>query len=263
MNEIKVFENSEFGKLKIITIEGKEYFPAAECAKILGYANPGRAIQTHCPHVTKRSIGVQTGFRSDGTPAFQNVAVSFIPEGDLYRLIIRSKLPSAERFEKWLFEEILPTIRKTGGYVSDDEMFIRTYLPGLGEAEKAIFKTTLSALKSTNEKIAADAPKVRFAESVSASADTILISDLAKLLKQNGVDIGRDRLFARLREEGYLCSSSSERNMPTQYAMNLGLFQVDERTWRDPYGVVHTNFTTRVTGKGQMYFIRRYCNSNG
>lgn len=253
MNEIKVFENSEFGKLQIITIEGKEYFPATECAEILGYKRGRDAVSSHCRGAVK--------YRSNKNGIIRDKM--YIPEGDLYRLIIRSKLPSAERFEKWVFEEILPTIRKTGGYVSDDEMFIRTYLPGLGEAEKAIFKTTLSALKSANEKIAADAPKVRFAESVSASTDTILISDLAKLLKQNGVDIGRDRLFARLREEGYLCSSSSERNMPTQYAMNLGLFQVDKRTWCDPYGVVHTNFTTRVTGKGQMYFIRRYCNSNG
>ncbi len=253
MSEIKVFENSEFGKLQIITIEGKEYFPATECAEILGYKRGRDAVSSHCRGAVK--------YRSNENGILRDKM--YIPEGDLYRLIIRSKLPSAERFEKWVFEEILPTIRKTGGYVSDDEMFIRTYLPGLGEAEKAIFKTTLSALKSANEKIAADAPKVRFAESVSASADTILISDLAKLLKQNGVDIGRDRLFARLRAEGYLCASSSERNMPTQYAMNLGLFQVDERTWRDPYGVVHTNFTTRVTGKGQRYFIRRYCNSNG
>lgn len=253
MSEIKVFENSEFGKIQIITIEGKEYFPATECAEILGYKRGRDAVSSHCRGAVK--------YRSNENGILRDKM--YIPEGDLYRLIIRSKLPSAERFEKWVFEEILPTIRKTGGYVSDDEMFIRTYLPGLGEAEKAIFKTTLSALKSANEKIAADAPKVRFAESVSASADTILISDLAKLLKQNGVDIGRDRLFSRLRSEGYLCASSSERNMPTQYAMNLGLFQVDERTWRDPYGVVHTNFTTRVTGKGQRYFIRRYCNSNG
>ena len=253
MDEVKLFENPEFGKLHIVFVEGKEYFPAVECAKLLGYSDPHKAIKAHCRGVGKMPTLIK-GVIQDKM---------YIPEGDLYRLIIRSKLPSAERFEKWVFEEILPTIRKTGGYVSDDEMFIRTYLPGLGEAEKAIFKTTLSALKSANEKIAADAPKVRFAESVSASADTILISVLAKLLKQNGVDIGRDRLFARLREEGYLCASSSKRNMPTQYAMNLGLFQVDERTWRDPYGVVHTNFTTRVTGKGQRYFIRRYCNSNG
>ena len=258
MSEIKVFENSEFGKLQIVTINGKEHFPAAECAKILGYANPGRAIHTHCPHVTKRSMGVKTGIRKDGTPTIQMIDVSYIPEGDLYRLIVRSKLPSAERFERWVFDEVLPSIRKTGGYVSDDEMFIRTYLPGLGEAEKAIFKTTLSALKSANEKIAADAPKVRFAESVAASDDSILIADLAKLLKQNGVDIGRDRLFARLRADGYLCSSSSEKNMPTQAAMNLGLFQIDERTWRDPYGAIHTNFTTRVTGKGQQYFLKKY-----
>ena len=248
MSEIKVFENSEFGKLQIVTIEGKEYFPASECASLLGYAKPRNAIATHCRGALIRGVCIN-GIKQ---------TKSYIPEGDLYRLIARSKLPSAERFERWVFDEVLPSIRKTGGYVSDDEMFIRTYLPGLGEAEKAIFKTTLSALKSANEKIAADAPKVRFAESVSASEDAILIADLAKLLKQNGLDIGRDRLFARLRADGYLCSSSSEKNMPTQAAMNLGLFQIDERTWRDPYGAIHTNFTTRVTGKGQQYFLKKY-----
>ena len=256
MIETKAFQNSEFGSIRIIENDGNTWFVGADVCSALGYSNPRKAISDHVPVDDRNTVTNRYGIRG-------NPNVTVINESGLYALIFGSKLESAARFKRWITSEVLPAIRKTGGYVSDDEMFIRTYLPGLGEAEKAIFKTTLSALKSANEKIAADAPKVRFAESVSASADTILISDLAKLLKQNGVDIGRDRLFARLREEGYLCSSSSERNMPTQYAMNLGLFQVDERTWRAPYGVVHTNFTTRVTGKGQRYFIRRYCNSNG
>lgn len=248
MSEIKVFENSEFGRLQIITIEGKEYFPATECAEILGYKRGRDAISSHCRGAVK--------YRSNENGILRDKM--YIPEGDLYRLIIRSKLPSAERFEKWVFEEILPTIRRHGAYLSPEKVEEVLADPDTIIRLATQLKEERAAKKALEEKVRLDAPKVRFAESVSASADTILISDLAKLLKQNGLDIGRDRLFAKLRADGYLCSSFSEKNMPTQYSMNLGLFEVDERTWRDPYGVVHSNFTTRVTGKGQQYFIRKY-----
>lgn len=116
MNEMQVFENIEFGKLEIITIGGKEYFPAIACANILGYSNPRDSVSRHCPHVVKRDVGVKTGIKADGTAATQVVEKTFIPEGDLYRLIIRSKLPAAEKFERWVFDEVLPTLRKTGRY---------------------------------------------------------------------------------------------------------------------------------------------------
>jgi len=138
-NEIQVFKNTEFGELKIIEVNGKPYFPATKCAEVLGYSNPQKAIRDHCKGVNESfSRDVQTGIRADGTPAIQTVKVKYIPEGDLYRLIIRSKLPNAEKFERWVFDEVLPTIRKTGGYVAEDreEEFINIYFPAFSEEVK-------------------------------------------------------------------------------------------------------------------------------
>ena len=112
----KEFMNPEFGQLEVVIIDDKEYFAAVDCAKILGYKKPHDAIATHCPHALKRGVGVQTGTKADGTPAMQIVEKLFIPEGDLYRLIARSKLPAAEKFERWVFDEVLPSIRKHGSY---------------------------------------------------------------------------------------------------------------------------------------------------
>lgn len=119
MNELRVFQNSEFGDLGVMEIEGKPYFPATACAKKLGYENQRDAILRHCPSVVKHDVGVCTGVNADGDPAMQTVTMNFIPEGDLYRLIAHSRLPAAVRFEKWVFDEVLPTIRQTGGYVAD------------------------------------------------------------------------------------------------------------------------------------------------
>lgn len=116
-NEIMTFTNTEFGNLDVLIENDKYYFPASECAEKLGYVNPRKAILDHCPHVTKRDIGVRTGLKADGTPAFQTVTKTFIPECDLYRLIVRSKLPAVQKFENWVFEDVLPTIRKHGAYI--------------------------------------------------------------------------------------------------------------------------------------------------
>jgi len=116
MNELKVFQNSEFGEIGVLTIDGREYFPATACAKILGYAKPHNAIKQHCRYSLKQGVGVETGKRADGTPAYQTVQMNFIPEGDLYRLITHSKLPAAELFERWVMDEVLPAIRKQGAY---------------------------------------------------------------------------------------------------------------------------------------------------
>jgi len=133
-NQVQTFHNKEFGSLEILLIDDKPYFPAAECAKILGYRNPHKAINDHCPHLTKREVGVQTGIKGDGSPAFQTVEKTFIPEGDLYRLIIRSKLPAAERFERWVFDELIPTIRKYGAYVTADTLDEMLHNPKFAES---------------------------------------------------------------------------------------------------------------------------------
>ena len=184
--------------------------------------------------------------------------MSFIPEGDLYRLIAHSKLPKAEEFERWVFEEVLPTIRKTGGYVNDTAQFINSYFPQLDAGQRSALSAMLGEAKRMGEKIEADRPKVLFADAVETSKSTILVGDLAKLLKQNGVDIGQKRLFAWLRDHGYLIKSGASKNMPTQTAMERKLFEIKETTISNPDGSIRVTRTTKVTGKGQQYFIEKF-----
>ena len=142
-NQLQVFTNSEFGTLNVLIEDGREYFPATECARILGYTNPEKAIRDHCRGGTKRSLGVQTGIKADGSPAMQTVMVNYIPEGDLYRLISRSKLPAAVRFETWLFDEVLPSIRRNGGYAPNiAEIVAQTAQAVISELLPFINRTT-------------------------------------------------------------------------------------------------------------------------
>lgn len=152
----------------------------------------------------------------------------------------------------------MPSIRKTGGYVNDDDMFVKTYLPFADEHTQAMFRSTLENIRMLNAKIERDKPKVLFADAVETADTSILVGDLAKLIKQNGVDIGQKRLFNWLRERGYLIKSGNSRNMPTQKSMELKLFEVKERTISNPDGSVRITKTTKVTGKGQQYFINKF-----
>lgn len=252
MNKLQVFNNEEFGEIRTIEENGNILFCGSDVAKALGYARPNDAIKAHCRATIKRSTPI-SGKMQD---------INFIPEGDLYRLIVSSKLPSAEKFERWVFDDVLPTIRKTGGYVSNENMFINTYLPFADEQTKMLFKSTLEIVKTLNNKIEADKPRVLFADAVETSQTSILVGDLAKLIKQNGVDIGQKRLFDWLREHGYLIKSGVSRNMPTQKSMELKLFEVKERTINNPDGSVRITKTTKVTGKGQSYFLNKFLANN-
>lgn len=251
MNELKVFTNEQFGQVRTLEENGNILFCGSDVAKALGYDQPHKAISRHCRYGTKHTI-------PHPQAPNKTIEMLFIPEGDLYRLIAHSKLPSAEKFESWVFDEVLPTIRKTGGYVSNEDMFINTYLPFADEQTKMLFKSTLETVKSLNDKIEADKPKVLFADAVETSQTSILIGDLAKLIKQNGVDIGQKRLFDWLREHGYLIKNGASKNMPTQKSMELKLFEVKERTINNPDGSVRITKTTKVTGKGQRYFINKF-----
>ena len=187
--------------------------------------------------------------------------MSFIHESDLYRLVFSSKLPTAEKFTDWVSEEVLPTIRKTGGYVNDESAFVNTYLPFADDSTKALFGQTLAALREANNKIEADKPKVLFADAVSTAHTSILIGELAKLLKQNGVEIGQNRLFKWMRDNGYLIKrQGTDFNMPTQKAMDLGLFEIKETAISHADGHTSVNKTPKVTGKGQQYFVNLFLN---
>lgn len=251
MNEIQIFKNDQFGEIRTLEEGGAVLFCGSDVAKALGYSNPSKALSDHCKGVTKRYTPTVSGIQE----------MSFIYESDLYRLVFSSKLPTAEEFTDWVAEEVLPTIRKTGGYVNDESAFVNTYLPFADDSTKALFGQTLAALREANNKIEADKPKVLFADAVSTAHTSILIGELAKLLKQNGVDIGQNRLFKWMRDNGYLIKrQGTDFNMPTQKAMDLGLFEIKETAISHADGHTSVNKTPKVTGKGQQYFVNLFLN---
>lgn len=258
MNNVQIFKNAEFGEIRTVVEHEQILFCASDVAKALGYARPNDAVNQFCPHTVKHRIGVETGQRADGSPAIQQLSMNFIPEGDVYRLIIRSKLPAAEKFERWVFDEVLPTIRKHGAYMTDDALHKAITEPDFLIRLATELKREKEARQQAEQQIEADRPKVLFAGAVSASHTSILIGDLAKLLKQNGYETGQKRLFQQLRDEGYLIKSGSSKNMPTQKAMEMGLFEVKETAFNNPDGTIRVTKTTKVTGKGQVYFINLY-----
>lgn len=255
MNELQIFNSPEFGDIRTVEIDGKPYFVGSDIAKALGYAIPHKAVQTHCKGVLKWNIPTSSG----------NQDVLVIPEGDIYRLIIRSKLSSAERFERWVFDEVLPAIRHNGGYImgqenlSDSELMAKAILV----AQKTIEHKN-QIIEQQKAKIEADRPKTIFADAVSTSHTSILIGDLAKLICQNGYQIGQKRLFQWMRENGYLIKrKGADWNMPTQRSIEMGLFEIKESTHINGNGCNVTTRTTKATGKAQIYFINKFLGGKG
>lgn len=183
----------------------------------------------------------------------------FIPENIFYRLAMKAKNETAERFQAKVADEIIPSIRKHGAYMTGDTLEKVLNDPDFGIRLLTELKEEREKRKALEADVEAAAPKVIFADAVSASHTTILIGELAKILKQNGVEIGQNRLFAFLRENGYLIKrSGADFNMPTQRSMEMGLFRVKERTVSEPSGSTRITKTTLVTGKGQQYFINLF-----
>lgn len=249
MKNLAIHNHPMFGQVRMLTENGKRLTCGPDAARALGYSNPRDALARHCKGVVKRDTPTEGGTQ----------ALLFIPDGDLYRLIARSKLPAAEQFESWIFDEIVPSVVDHGAYATDETIDKVLGDPDFGIRLLTELKAEREQRRTLEAQAQADAPKVLFADSVAASEQSILVGELAKLLKQNGVDVGQNRLFARLREEGYLCSAVGDRwNTPTQRAMEMGLFEIKERTINNPDGSVRITRTTKVTGKGQIYFINRY-----
>lgn len=239
--DIQVFNNEQFGALRTYEEDGQVLFCGKDVAASLGYKDTTNAMKRHCRGVAKRHP-IQ-----DSLGRIQEAV--FITEPDLYRLITHSKLPTAEKFERWVFEEVLPAIRRTGGYLvakqdeTPEQIMARAVLVAQDTIERQ--KKQIEELK----------PKALFADAVAASDGTCLVGELAKMLKQNGVNIGQNRLFAWMREHGYLGKTGSNRNVPTQRAMEQGLFRIKETAVTHSDGHVTINRTPKVTGKGQRYFI--------
>lgn len=251
MNEVKIFENEKFGKIRIVDQDNEPWFVGKDVAVILGYANPQKAIRDH---VDEEDKGVNETFTPGGT---QKLTV--INESGLYSLILSSKLPTAKEFKHWVTAEVLSSIRKTGGYVKDNDLFIETYLPFADEATKLLFRSTLDVVKAQNqmikekdEQLQIQAPKVEFANKVSNTKDLINMGEMAKLLRDKNIDIGRNRLFSLLRNEGILMKS----NIPYQSYIDKGYFEVKEAIKETDYGD-KVFPTTYVTGKGQLFLCKK------
>ena len=252
MNELKIFENPDFGIVRTVTINGEPWLVGKDVAEALGYSNTRDALDRHVDTEDKNTVANPDGKRG-------NPNMTIINESGLYALVLSSKLPTARRYRHWVTSEVLPSIRKHGLYataetaerlLSDPDFVIRLFTEIKAEKE---MRQQLEA------EAAANAPKVLFADSVEASKTSILVFDLAKLIRQNGVDIGGKRLFAWMRDNGYLVRrKGADYNMPTQKAMEMGLFEVKETAITYADGHISVNRTPKVTGRGQVYFINKF-----
>ena len=252
MNELKIFENTEFGKVRATEINGEAWLVGKDVAEILGYERPTKAVTDHVDSEDRDVVPIQ-----DSIGRMQNTPI--INESGLYSLIISSKLPQAKKFKRWVTAEVLPSIRKHGAYMTPQKIEEVLLSPD------TIIKlaTDLKAEREERMKLQRETeglkPKAIFADAVSASKTSILIGDLAKLIKQNGHDIGQRRLFQWMRDKGYLIKQQGASwNMPTQRSMDMGLFEIKETTITHSDGHVSISKTVKVSGKGQVYFVNKF-----
>lgn len=250
MNDLQLFK-FEGNKVRTLKIDNEPYFVGKDVAKILGYALPTKAIQDHVDKEDQKSeIVNKSQFFQNGTGF---MSVDLITESGVYSLIFSSKLPRAKKFKHWVTSEVLPAIRKHGAYMTDEKAFdVVNNKDGLA----SLLQQAADQLRVKDIQIEKMKPKALFADSVATSKTTILVGELAKILRGNGINIGANRLFEWLREHGYLIQrKGSDWNMPTQRAMNQGLFEIKETTINHSNGSISISKTPKVTGKGQQYFV--------
>lgn len=242
MNEVQLF-NFENHEVRSLLINSEPWFVGKDVAEVLGYERADNAIRNHIDKEDKLMHQISA--------SGQNRNMTIINESGLYSLVLSSKLPSAKKFKRWVTSEVLPALRKTGQYqvkeLSGSELMARALI----EAQ--------NVLAAKDKVIEEMKPKALFADAVATSHTSILVGELAKILKQNGIDMGQKRLFAWLREKGYLIKrQGTDYNMPTQKAMELGLFEIKEGSYVNGSGVNITTKTPKITGKGQQYFINKF-----
>ena len=258
MGDLKIFTNEEFGEIRTSVVNSEPMFCLSDICKSLGLSQPSKVKE----RLNEKGVRTIPTLTSGGE---QNLL--YINEPNLYKVIFQSRKESAERFTDWVTSEVLPSIRKNGGYISgqetlsDDELLSKALLVAhnkIAERDKII--------EQKQARIEQMKPKAIFADAVATSRTSILIGDLAKLICQNGYQIGQKRLFEWLRNNGYLCKSGSSRNMPMQRYVEQGLFEVKESNVQNPDGSVRITRTTKITGKGQLYFVNKFLgreNENG
>lgn len=262
MDEIQLFKNDRFGEVRVAGTSEKPMFCLTDICRVLEIKNvsdcksrldQGGIVLTDTP--TKNQYGAEV---------VQQLV--YINEKNLYKVIMRSDKPQAEPFQDWVCGEVLPSIRKSGGYISakedetPDVIMARAILVAQEtiSRQKRQIEEARKQIEQKDEKIAQDAPKVLFADAVATSRRSCLIAEMAKILQQNGVNIGQNRLFEWMRKNGYLCSKGQYYNQPTQRAQAMGLFEIKQTTINKPDGSILVSTTTKVTGRGQIYFLNKF-----
>lgn len=273
--ELRIFEKAEFGSVRVVMKGGEPWFVAKDVCNVLELENVGQALTcldddektSIAPNIITADVGFDAMMQKAHLPMHAVIPeagrggrpLSLISEPGLYSLILRSRKPEAKAFKRWITHEVIPSIRRTGGYLAtkpDDtpeSIMARAVL---------IAQDTIKRLEGRNSElegvVSEMKPKALFADSVASSTSSILVGQLAALIRQNGVDIGQNRLFEWMRGRGYLVASGSRRNSPTQKSLDMGLFEVKERAINNPDGSVRLTLTTKVTGKGQIYFVNKF-----
>lgn len=244
MSNLAVFDNREFGQIRaLVDSQGAPAFVAKDVCLALGIGKYRDAVSTIDDD--------EKGSALVDTPGGKQ-RMTTVTEPGFYKLVMRSRKPEAKAFQHWVTHEVLPALRRDGGYmVARDETPEQTMARAVLLAQQTIDRQ--------RDRIAELEPKALFADAVAASDGTCLVGELAKMMRQNGVDVGQNRLFAMLREDGYLGNVGQNRNVPTQRAMDLGLFRIKETAVTHSDGHVTLSRTPKVTGKGQRYFLKRYC----
>lgn len=246
MNELKIFENEELGKVRVVEVEGNPYFVLKDVCEVLEIAQTVRVAERLDEDEVRQTHVTDALGREQET--------YIVNESGLYNVIIRSDKPQAKQFKKWITSEVLPSIRKHGAYMTDETLEKALLNPDFLIKLATELKDEKALRCKMQDKIEVDRPKVLFADAVNASHTSILVGELAKLIQQNGVAIGQNRLFQWMRDNDYLLGS----NMPSQYSMERGWFEVVERTINNPDGSIRITKTPKVTGKGQVYFINKH-----
>lgn len=251
MTDLQIFNSPEFGEIRTIEKNGEPWFVGKDVAAALGYEKPTDAVRKHVDVEDRGISKMETPSGAQET--------TIINESGLYSLVLSSKLPTAKKFKRWITSEVIPSIRKHGAYMTPDKLEEVLLKPDTLIQLAQNLKAEQEKRMALEVKMEEQKPKVLFAESVEAAKTSILIGELAKLLKQNGINIGQNRLFEWLRNNGYLIRrQGSDYNMPTQRAMEMGLFEIKETTITHSDGHIHVSKTPKVTGKGQVYFVNLF-----
>lgn len=253
MTDLQIFNSPEFGAIRTIEKDGEPWFVGKDVAVVLGYGDTDQALRKHIDDEDKLTR------RFDGSG--QNRQMTIINESGLYSLVLSSKLPTAKKFKRWVTNEVIPSIRKHGAYMTLETLEKVLLSPDTLMQLAQNLKYEQEKRKALEAQIESQKPAVLFTGAVETSKTSILIGELAKMLKQNGVNIGQNRLFAWMREKGYLIKrNGTDYNMPTQRSMDMGLFEIKETIINNPDGSIKISKTPKVTGKGQVYFINLFLN---